>query len=52
MSEVLMIEIAGGTGSGNSTLTQRIKEYFGEDVTVLMHENYYKAHDYRRNSYL
>lgn len=45
MSEVLMIGIAGGTGSGKSTLTQRIKEYFGEDVTVLMHDNYYKAHD-------
>lgn len=45
MSNVLMIGIAGGTGSGKSTLTQRIKEHFGEDVTVLMHDNYYKAHD-------
>lgn len=45
MSDILMIGIAGGTGSGKSTLTRRIKEYFGEDVTVLMHDNYYKAHD-------
>ncbi len=45
MSDILMIGIAGGTGSGKSTLTQRIKSSFGEDVTVLMHDNYYKAHD-------
>lgn len=45
MSDILMIGIAGGTGSGKSTLTHRIKECFGENVTVLMHDNYYKAHD-------
>lgn len=45
MSDILMIGIAGGTGSGKSTITQQIKQYFGEDVTVLMHDNYYKAHD-------
>ena len=45
MSDILIIGIAGGTGSGKSTLTSRIKEVFGEDVTVLMHDNYYKAHD-------
>ncbi len=45
MSDILMIGIAGGTGSGKSTLTERIKEYFGQNVTVLMHDNYYKAHD-------
>ena len=45
MSDILMIGIAGGTGSGKSTLTKRIKDYFGENVTVLTHDNYYKAHD-------
>lgn len=45
MSEILMIGIAGGTGSGKSTLTRRIKEYFGGDVTVITHDNYYKAHN-------
>ena len=45
MSDILMIGIAGGTGSGKSTLTNRIKEIFGENVTVLMHDNYYKAHN-------
>ena len=44
MSDILMIGIAGGTGSGKSTLTQKIKAAFGENVTVIMHDNYYKAH--------
>ena len=45
MSDILMIGIAGGTGSGKSTLTERIKNYFGENVTVITHDNYYKAHN-------
>lgn len=44
MSEVMVIGIAGGTGSGKSTITRRLKECFGEDVSVLYHDNYYKAH--------
>ncbi len=43
--DVMVIGIAGGTGSGKTTLTQRLKERFGEDVGVLNHDNYYKAHD-------
>ena len=43
--EVMVIGIAGGTGSGKTTLTQRLKERFGADVGVLNHDNYYKAHD-------
>lgn len=43
--EVMVIGIAGGTGSGKTTLTQRLKERFGSDVSVLYHDNYYKAHD-------
>lgn len=42
---VLLIGIAGGTGSGKSTLTENIKEAFGDDVTVLLHDDYYKRHD-------
>ena len=40
-----MIGIAGGTGSGKSTFTDRIKERFGDDVTVIYHDNYYKRRD-------
>lgn len=40
-----IIGIAGGTGSGKTTLTRRLKERFGEDVSVVSHDNYYKRHD-------
>lgn len=42
---ILVIGIAGGTGSGKSTLTQRIVQRFGAAVTVIRHDDYYKAHD-------
>ena len=42
--ECIIIGIAGGTGSGKSTFTRRIKEAFGDQVTVIYHDNYYKAH--------
>lgn len=45
MEEIMIIGIAGGTGSGKTTLTNRLKERFGEDVTVIYHDNYYKRHD-------
>lgn len=41
----MVIGIAGGTGSGKTTLTLRLKERFGGDVSVIYHDNYYKAHD-------
>ena len=41
----VIIGIAGGTGSGKSTFTNRLKEAFGEDVAVLYHDNYYRAQD-------
>ena len=45
MSNILTIGIAGGTGSGKTTITRRIMERFGGDVSVINHDNYYKAHD-------
>ena len=41
----MVIGIAGGTGSGKTTLTRRLKERFGRDVSVIYHDNYYKCHD-------
>ena len=38
----ILIGIAGGTGSGKTTLTRHLKEHFGEDVTVIGHDSYYK----------
>lgn len=43
--DCIMIGIAGGTGSGKSTFTNRLKEYFGDDVTVIYHDNYYRQRD-------
>ena len=44
IGKVLVIGIAGGTGSGKTTITRRLSEKFGDDVTILRHDNYYKAH--------
>ena len=41
----IIIGIAGGTGSGKSTFTNRLKEEFGDRVSVIYYDNYYKAHD-------
>ena len=41
----IIIGIAGGTGSRKSTFTNRLKDAFANQVTVLYHDNYYRAHD-------
>ena len=43
--KVITIGIAGGTGSGKTTITRRIVAEFGDRVTVVSHDNYYKAHN-------
>ena len=45
MENILVIGIAGGTGSGKTTLMNRIIETYADHVTVLSHDNYYKRHD-------
>ena len=45
MQNTLFIGIAGGTGSGKTTLMKNLICKFGADVTVLSHDNYYKRHD-------
>ena len=44
MKDIMIIGIAGGTGSGKTTITRQIVERFGSDVTVIYHDNYYKSH--------
>ena len=44
-NNILVIGIAGGTGSGKTTLMHQIIEKFSNDITVLSHDNYYKRHD-------
>ena len=43
--DCLIIGVAGGTGSGKSTFTNRIKDEFGDKVTVIYYDNYYRSHD-------
>ena len=44
-NDILVIGIAGGTGSGKTTLMKNLIEAFQNDVTILSHDNYYKRHD-------
>ena len=44
MSDVIVIGIAGGTGSGKSTITKKLIQRFGDNVSVIHHDNYYQAH--------
>lgn len=43
--KTVFIGIAGGTGSGKSTFTKRLKDYFKDNLTVLYHDNYYRRRD-------
>ena len=42
---ILVIGIAGGTGSGKTTLMKNIVAQFGGMVSVLIHDTYYKRRD-------
>lgn len=41
----IFIGIAGGTGSGKTTLTEHLKQHFGDDISVVHHDSYYKYQD-------
>ncbi len=40
-----VLGVAGGSASGKTTIIRKVQEYFGEDIAVISHDNYYKAHD-------
>lgn len=42
----LIIGIAGGTGSGKTTLTNSLLKRFNGQVGVIYHDNYYKRNDH------
>ncbi len=44
-NNILVIGIAGGTGSGKTTLMKNLTQRFGDVVTVISHDNYYRRHD-------
>lgn len=41
----IVIGVAGGSASGKTTVANRLKEEFKEDVELISHDNYYCAHD-------
>ena len=43
--DMILIGIAGGSGSGKSTFTNRLKAEFGDEGAVLYHDNYYRRQD-------
>ncbi len=45
MQNVIVIGIAGGTGSGKSTMISKIKDEFHDEIAILSHDFYYKRHD-------
>ncbi len=46
MSNVIVIGIAGGTGSGKTTMIKRIKKEFHNEITILSHDFYYKKYSH------
>ncbi len=44
-NRVCVVGIAGGSACGKTTIVNKIKDYFGEDIVVISHDAYYKAHD-------
>jgi len=45
MKDILVVGIAGGSASGKTTVVNKVKEFFGDNITVIGHDNYYKAHN-------
>ena len=46
MDGIVVIGIAGGTGSGKTTLVKRLEELFQEKVVVISHDHYYKSNSH------
>ena len=42
---ICVLGVAGGSASGKTTIIKKVREYFGDDIAVISHDNYYKAHD-------
>lgn len=43
--KICVLGVAGGSASGKTTIIKKLNEYFGNDIAVISHDNYYKAHD-------
>jgi uridine kinase len=45
MANILVVGVAGGSGGGKTTLTNNLIRRFGDKVSLVHHDNYYRAHD-------
>ena len=45
MSDIRVVGVAGGSGGGKTTLTNNLIRTFGDKVSIVHHDNYYRAHD-------
>lgn len=45
MENVTIIGVCGGSASGKTTIVNKIRKNFDNDLVVLAHDDYYKAHD-------
>lgn len=45
MKNITVIGVCGGTASGKTTIVNKLKKNFDNDIAVLAHDDYYKAHD-------
>lgn len=43
--KICVLGVAGGSASGKTTIINKVKDYFGNDIAVISHDSYYKAHD-------
>ena len=43
MKKKIIIGIAGGSGSGKTTLAENICDHFGDKISLLRHDDYYRA---------
>ena len=44
-NKITIVGIAGGSASGKTTIVNKIKSTFGDDILVISHDSYYKAHN-------
>lgn len=44
-NKICVVGVAGGSASGKTTIINKLKEYFGDDIAVISHDSYYKAHN-------
>lgn len=45
MSKVMIVGVAGGSASGKTTIIEKLKKEFKEEIEVLCHDYYYKSND-------